>query len=262
MDVRRRRYVCDFKFWTVPNFPDAQLCTGVRNSWVCVRSLCIEYTWLCARHPSVVSGYASELFRNRTRTCPSTDAPPSYYAWTTHLSHSFHWHPVTITSKTWKFCEVCVFGRTPSVIRASDVRGILHCICLHASTCAICQWFVSDCKWYVRGSCMIRQWFLPPALLKIGQFLDAQTQSVRDLWVILAWSAVRLALMLSDVTVLSIFFLSLLTLYMHCSMSQFWFVLLPLVVTFEYPYHTVYNPTYGGAECDHRGTEFETCFTR
>jgi hypothetical protein len=73
--------------------------------------------------------------------------------------------------------SVCVWTRSVSdscVGRASDVRGILHRICSYASTCAICQWFVSDCKWFVRGSCVIRQWFLPPTPRKIGQFLDAQ----------------------------------------------------------------------------------------
>jgi hypothetical protein len=53
--------------------------------------------------------------------------------------------------------------------RALDVRGILHRICSYASTCAICQWYVSDCKWYVRDSCVIRQWFLPLTPRKISQ---------------------------------------------------------------------------------------------
>jgi hypothetical protein len=37
--------------------------------------------------------------------------------------------------------------------------------------------YVSDCKWYMRGSCVIRQWFLPPTPRKIGQFLDAQART-------------------------------------------------------------------------------------
>jgi len=66
---------------------DAQL--HVRRcgySWVGVRSLCVEYARLCAGHASAVSGYASELVRNRARPHPSTDAPPSYHAWTAHVS--------------------------------------------------------------------------------------------------------------------------------------------------------------------------------
>jgi len=44
--------------------------------------------------------------------------------------------------------------------RASNVRRILHRICSYASTCAIFQWFISDCKWYMRGSCVIHAWFV------------------------------------------------------------------------------------------------------
>jgi len=50
---------------------------SVCYSWVGVRSLCVEYAWLCAGHASAVSAYASELVRNRARPRPSTDAPPS-----------------------------------------------------------------------------------------------------------------------------------------------------------------------------------------
>jgi len=75
--------------------------------------------------------------------------------------------------------------------RASNVRGILHRICSYASTCAIFQWFVSDCKWYVRGSWVIDAWFVsdffprqPEKLVNFSTHKHAHTQSVRDLCVI------------------------------------------------------------------------------
>jgi hypothetical protein len=68
---------------------------GVRNSWVGMHSLCVEYVWLCAGHASAVSAYASELVRNRIRPRPSTDAPRSYHAWTAHVLRNFHWQLLT-----------------------------------------------------------------------------------------------------------------------------------------------------------------------
>ena len=56
---------------------------------------------------------------------------------------------------------------------------------LDASTCGIFQWFVSYLKRYVRGSCVIRQWFLPPIPRKFDQFLDAQART--NLCVICGW---------------------------------------------------------------------------
>jgi len=58
---------------------------GVRYSWFGVRSLCVGYAGLYAGHASAVSIYKSELVRNRARPRPSTDALPSYYAWTAHV---------------------------------------------------------------------------------------------------------------------------------------------------------------------------------
>jgi len=114
-----------------------------RYSCVGVRSLCVEYAWLCSGHASAVSAYASELVRTAHVPCTSTDAPSSYHAWTAHISRSSR----NESACTWIFREACVFGRAPSVIHTSAVRRMF-------------QWFVSDCKWYVRGSCVIHAWFV------------------------------------------------------------------------------------------------------
>ena len=100
------------------------------------RSVCVEYAWLCAGHGSAVSAYASELVRNRARPRPSTDAPPSYHAWTAHVSRSFNWRLRSMRVWTRSVSDSCVG-------RATNVRGILHRICSYASTCkmsAIPQW--------------------------------------------------------------------------------------------------------------------------
>jgi len=106
-------------------------------------------------------------------------------------STDIHWLSRNVSAWTWS-----VRGR------ASNFREILHRICSYASMCAICQWFVSECKWYVRGSCVIRAWFVsdfcprhPKDLANFSTHKHAQFQSVRDKWVIRAWSAVWLALM-------------------------------------------------------------------
>jgi len=72
---------------------------------------------------------------------------------------------VTFVTVLWHMCwpfsaryiSLCVWTRSVSdscVGRASNVRGILNRIGSYASTCAICQWFVSDCKWYMRDPCV------------------------------------------------------------------------------------------------------------
>ena len=158
-----------------------------------MRSLCVKYAWLCAGRASVISAYAPELVRNRTCPRPSTDAPPSYHTWTAHVSRSFHLRSRSVHVWTRSVSDSCVR-------RASNVRGILHRICSYALLCVICQWFVSECKWYVHGLCMIHAWFVSNFchrhlrnVVNFSTHKHTQTQSVRDLWVIHAWSAVWLA---------------------------------------------------------------------
>jgi len=127
----------------------------LRYPWVGVRSLCVEYAWLCAGHVSAVSAYPSELVRNRARPHPSTDVPPSYHAWTAHVSR------LSRNGSLYLEGSRSVRVRTRSVSdscvgRASNVRGILHRICSYASTCAIFQWIVSDCK----NTCAVNAWFM------------------------------------------------------------------------------------------------------
>jgi len=153
----------------------------VRYSWVGVRSLCVEYAWLCDGHALAVSTYASDLDRNRARPRRSTDAPPSYNACTAHVSRSCAERKCLYvvrsqSERVWTHSvgDSCV-GRT------SNNRGILLSICSYVSTCTTCQWFVSDCKWHVRssmrGSCVNRQWFLSPTPQQFGQYIYAQART-------------------------------------------------------------------------------------
>jgi len=120
---------------------DAQLCVGVRYSWVGVRSLYVELRDYAGgtRRPSV-------LMRRNSKP-----------------RKSVHWHPTFISRMNRKrityiaerkclYVErsqsVRVWTRFVSdscVGRASNVREIVHRICSYASTCAIFQWLVSDC---------------------------------------------------------------------------------------------------------------------
>jgi len=132
--------------------------------------------------------------------CTSTDAPSSYYALTAHVSRSSR----NESACTWNVREACVFGRAPSVIHASGVRRMLVEYCTVFACMRQRARYFSDssvnCKWYVRGSCVIHAWFVcdffprhPEHLVNFSTHKHAQTQSVRDLWVLLAWSDVWLA---------------------------------------------------------------------
>jgi hypothetical protein len=162
-------------------------------AWVCVihESACVVCASSmrdCTEHTSAVSGYASaELVRNRACPRPSTDAPRSYHAWTAHsltcaeqkcfyVERLLSVRDILNALRQWfmrRVCVGCSWNTTPYFLVCVDVRDM------------------SVSKWYVRGSCVICQWFLPWHPLKIGQCLDTQAQSVRDLWVIRAWSDIR-----------------------------------------------------------------------
>jgi hypothetical protein len=137
---------------------------------------------------------ASELARNRTRPRPSTDAPRSYHAWTAHVSRSFHWQSRTKRG-TFAKCACSDAFRQWFIRRAcvgcswKTAAYLLDCVDVHdmsvivSDTCAVHAWFISD--FYPRH---------PEKLVNFLTHKHAQTQSVRDLWVIRAWSAVWLAL--------------------------------------------------------------------
>jgi len=164
----------------------------VRYSRVGVRSLCVEYAWLWAGHASAVSAYASELIQNRARPRPSTDAPPSYHAWTAHVSRSFHWHPLTKVLVCGTFancacldalrhwfmrraCVECSRNTTPYLLVCVDVRDISLIV---NDTCAVHAWFVSDfCPRHPKNLvnfsrtsthkpnlCVFCKWFVPDRL--------------------------------------------------------------------------------------------------
>jgi hypothetical protein len=160
-----------------------------------------------SRHASSMRDYMRGTRVGRQCLCVWTGSKP-------RTSTSVHWRPtflsrmnrarvtfipLTTTYKTCLYVErswsVRVWTRSVSDLCVGltlDVRGILHRICSYASTCAICQSFVSDCKWYVRGSFVIRQWFLPPTPKNWPISRRTSTRKP-NLWVIRAWSAVWLA---------------------------------------------------------------------
>jgi hypothetical protein len=166
-------------------------CFGVRYLWVCMRSLCIEYAWLSAGHASAVSAYASELVGNcaRPSTTPHvhiTHEPRTYHVYSTDI----HWQSLTKLEhlqsvRVWTHsvsdsCVRCSWNTAPYLLVCVDVRDLSVIV---SDKSAVHAWFVSD--FYPRHS---------EKLVNFSTCKHAQTQSVRDLWVIRAWSAVWLAL--------------------------------------------------------------------
>jgi len=136
---------------------------GVRYSWIGVRSLCVEYAWLCAVHASAVSAYASELVRNRARPRPSTDAPPSYHAWTAHASRS-SWN-----GSVWKRFvsdRACVASRTVFARIRRRARYFSDSSVIVNETCAVHAWFMRDSSG-----------ISTPDTPKISRSLDAQART-------------------------------------------------------------------------------------
>ena len=157
--MRRRCFVRDFEFWTVQKFSDAQLRVSVRNSSVGMRSLCVEYAWLCVGHSSAVSAYASEVVRNRARPRSSTDISRMNGALITII-------PLTSTDNHLQ--KVLVRGTFTKRACLDDL-----------------------CQWFMRRACVECSW---NTVVNFSTHKHAQTQSVRYLWVIRAWSAVWLDL--------------------------------------------------------------------
>jgi hypothetical protein len=150
--------------------------------------VCVIHESACVVNPSSMRDYARDtrrpsvlMRRNWFETAHVHVRPLTPHVHIAHEPCMYHVHSTDNRLQNMERSRsVRVWTRSVSdswIGRAPDVRGILHRICSYASTCAICQWFVSDCKWYVRGSFVIRQWFLLPTPRKIGQFFDAQART-------------------------------------------------------------------------------------
>jgi len=115
-----------------------------------------------------------------------------------HITHEQHtFIPMTSTDVP----EACMFGSASSVIHASGLLRML----VEYYTVFACMLrrlrYVSDSSVIVNETCMVHAWFVsdfcpwhPKNLVNFSMNKHAQTQFVRDLWVICAWSGVWLAL--------------------------------------------------------------------
>ena len=124
-----------------------------------MRSLCVEYALLCAdtRRPSVI------MRRYWLETAHVHLRPTSISRMNSACNMFIAERKCLNVERSW---NVRVWTRSVSnlcVGRASNVCGILHRIFSYVLTCAIFQWFVSDCKWYMRDSSM----FSTPDIPKI-----------------------------------------------------------------------------------------------
>jgi hypothetical protein len=115
----------------------------------------------------------------------------------THEPRTYYVHSTDNHLQNWNVREACVFWRAPSVIHASGVHRMFVEYCTVFARMRRRARYVSDSSVIVSDTCAVHTWFVsdfyPPTPWEIGQFLGAQTQSARDLWVIRAWSAVWLA---------------------------------------------------------------------
>jgi len=113
--LRRACVLCILPRWIKCGPP--LIVSGCASKAVCV--------WFYVNHESACIVYASSMRGTRVgcqclcvKTGPkrrtSTDAPPSYHAWTAHVSLSFHWHSRSVH----------MFGPAPSVIHALGVRQL------------------------------------------------------------------------------------------------------------------------------------------
>jgi len=142
-------YVCVIRRWIErgPSLIVSGYASKVVCAWLWVLNG-VRYSWVDVRSLCVES--SGLMRRNWFETTHVHVRPLTAHlrrnSARTNVSRPFHWHPLTVTYKT----DVCVD--------------------------------VSDCKWYVCGSCVIQAWFVsdfcPPTHQKFGQFLDAQIQSV------------------------------------------------------------------------------------
>jgi len=152
---------------------------------------------VCVTMHRTCSGCQCLCVRTGLKPCMSTVAPPSFYAWTMHVSRS-SWNE---SACTWNIREACVFGRAPPMIHAKGVRLIFVEYCTVFARMRQRVRYFSDSSVIVNDTCVVHAWFMrdssvisTPDTLKI---LDAQArtnQSVQNLWMICAWSAVWLAL--------------------------------------------------------------------
>jgi len=172
--------------------------------WVCV---CVIHESVCVVDALSMRDYARDtrwpsvlMCRNWFDTAHVHVRPLKPHLHITHKQRTYHIHHGTKMLVCGTFAKrACLDALLQWFMRRACVECLrntapylLVCVDSHDITV-----IPQQCKWYVPGSCVICQWFLPRTPRKFGQFLNqnhAQTQSVHVLWVIRAWSAVWLAL--------------------------------------------------------------------
>ena len=156
--VRRMRNSSVDRTWTV-----------IDCQWMCVegglyvilsferfKKVCVIHKSACVVYASSMHDYARDTRRpsvlmrlNWIETAHVHVRPLTPHLHITHEQRTYHARKERKCMYVELSRSVLVWTRFVSdswVGRASNVRGILHRTCSYASTCAICQWFVSDCK--------------------------------------------------------------------------------------------------------------------
>jgi len=152
-------------------------------------SVCVINVSACVVYASNMLDHARDtrrppvlMRRNWFETAHVHVRPLTHHLRITHEQRTYHVYSTNVR-------EACVFGRAPSVIHVSGVRRMFVEYYTVFARMRRRARYVSDC------TCTVYAWFVSNFCpRKFGHFLDAQTQSVYDLWVIRAWSAVWLVL--------------------------------------------------------------------
>ena len=158
--------------------------TVIDCKWICVKGcLCVilSFEWLkknpthncasvCIIHVSACIVYASSM-RDYVR-----DTRRSSVLMRRNWLESVHVHVRPLTPQFYITQEQRTYH-----VHSTDIHWLSLTKLTNASMCTICQWFVSDCNWYVRGSCVHHACFISdfcsPKTQKFGQFLDAQAHT-------------------------------------------------------------------------------------
>jgi hypothetical protein len=170
-------------------------------------SVCVIHESVCVAYASSMCDYARDtrwpsvlMCRNWFETTHVHVRPLTPHVHITHEprmyhvhSTDIHWQSLTFAKRAWLdmlrqwfmrwVCVGCLWNTAPYIVRMHwRARYVSDSLVIVSDTCAIHAWFVSD--FYPRH---------PEKLVNFSTHKHAQTQSVRDLWVIRVWLAVWLA---------------------------------------------------------------------
>ena len=172
-----------FEFWTVKKI----VCVIHESAFVVHASSMRDYARDTRRPSVVMRRNCFETTHVHVRQLTPTFISRINSARITYIPLTFLKRACLDALRQWfvrRACVECSWNTTPY---------LLVCVEVHDMS-VIRQWLQMIPARFMRDLCVIGQWFLSPTPQTFGQFLDAQTQYVRGVWVIRAWSVVWLGI--------------------------------------------------------------------